>query len=142
MGLYVCTHMSMHACSFLCMTHAQWLCKGFFGVSCYQADMRIYASLTIRQIQVGGRQAWQHVECAVLCPACAQVIIMQTPVGTFFKVHPINGIEWAISVAIGISAIPVSILTRLLTRACKCLPSPTDLRGHRGRRGRRTGEQV
>jgi hypothetical protein len=81
-----------------------------------------------------------RVCCAVLCPACAQVIIMQTPVGTFFKVHPINGIEWAISVAIGISAIPVSILTRLLTRACKCLPSPTDLRGHRGRRGRRTGE--
>lgn len=71
----------------------------------------------------------------LLCPL--QVIIMQTPVGRFFKVHPINGVEWAISVAIGISAIPVSVLTRLLTRACKCLPSPTDLRGKR-RRARKT----
>lgn len=51
---------------------------------------------------------------AVLC--CHQVIIMQTPVGTFFKVHPISGVEWAISIAIGISAIPVSILVRLLSR--------------------------
>lgn len=66
-----------------------------------------------------------------------QVIIMQTPVGRFFKVHPINGVEWAISVAIGISAIPVSILVRLVSRWCTCLPSPTDLRGRR-RRGRRT----
>jgi hypothetical protein len=45
-----------------------------------------------------------------------QVIIMQTPVGRFFKVHPINAAEWGISVAIGISAIPVSVLTRLLSR--------------------------
>lgn len=62
---------------------------------------------------------------------------MQTPVGKFFKVHPITGVEWAISIAIGISSIPVSILIRLLTRACKFLPSPVDLRGKR-RRGRRT----
>jgi hypothetical protein len=66
-----------------------------------------------------------------------QVIIMQTPVGRFFKVHPVNGVEWAISIAIGISAIPVSILTRLATRLCKYLPSPTDLRGKR-EHGRRT----
>lgn len=80
-----------------------------------------------------------HAVClARAARLCVQVIIMQTPVGTFFKVHPINGVEWAISVAIGISAIPVSMLTRLLTRACKCMPSPTDLRGRR-RRGRRTG---
>lgn len=62
---------------------------------------------------------------------------MQTPVGKFFKVHPITGIEWAISIAIGISAIPVSVLVRLLTRCCSCMPNPADLRA-RKRRGRRT----
>lgn len=41
---------------------------------------------------------------------------MQTPVGRFFKVLPLNGIEWAVSIAIGLSAVPVSILTRLASR--------------------------
>eukprot|EP00879_Flechtneria_rotunda_P003828 GHRR01004068.1.p1 GENE.GHRR01004068.1~~GHRR01004068.1.p1 ORF type:complete len:993 (+),score=315.28 GHRR01004068.1:1703-4681(+) len=45
-----------------------------------------------------------------------QVIIMQTPVSQFFKVMPINGIEWAVSIAIGLSAVPVSFLTRLISR--------------------------
>jgi hypothetical protein len=45
-----------------------------------------------------------------------QVIIMQTPVGTFFKVIPLNGAEWGVSFAIGLSAMPISIITRLLSR--------------------------
>jgi hypothetical protein len=46
-----------------------------------------------------------------------QVIIMQTPVGRFFKVRPLNGVEWGVSIAIGLTAVPVSIITRLLSRS-------------------------
>ena len=46
-----------------------------------------------------------------------QAIIMQTPVGLFFKVIPINGVEWGISIGIGAGAVVVSVLTRLITRA-------------------------
>eukprot|EP00878_Enallax_costatus_P000995 GHUV01001127.1.p1 GENE.GHUV01001127.1~~GHUV01001127.1.p1 ORF type:complete len:1156 (+),score=304.08 GHUV01001127.1:371-3838(+) len=52
----------------------------------------------------------------LIVTAALQVIIMQTPVGRFFKVRPINGVEWAISIAIGLSCIPVSVLIRLLSR--------------------------
>lgn len=41
---------------------------------------------------------------------------MQTPVGRFFKVQPIDGLEWGVSIAIGLSAVPVSILVRILSR--------------------------
>jgi hypothetical protein len=41
---------------------------------------------------------------------------MQTPVGIFFKVVPLNGIEWAVSIGIGLTAFPVSFATRLLSR--------------------------
>lgn len=50
-----------------------------------------------------------------------QVIIMQTPVGRFFKVLPINGVEWAISIAIGLSAVPASIVVRLVSRCVMLL---------------------
>ncbi|KAI8473287.1 MAG: plasma membrane calcium ATPase [Monoraphidium minutum] len=37
-----------------------------------------------------------------------------TPMGIFFKVTPLNSAEWGISIAIGATAVPVSLLTRLL----------------------------
>lgn len=43
-----------------------------------------------------------------------QAIIMQTRMGMFFKVIPLNGAEWGVSIAIGASSIPISVLTRLL----------------------------
>eukprot|EP00877_Chromochloris_zofingiensis_P010936 jgi/Chrzof1/6096/Cz17g09160.t1 len=49
-----------------------------------------------------------------------QVIIIQTPVSNFFKIAPLNGPEWGVSIAIGLGAVPVSIATRLITR---CLPT-------------------
>lgn len=45
-----------------------------------------------------------------------QVIIIQTPVSNFFKIAPLNGPEWGVSIAIGLGAVPVSIATRLITR--------------------------
>jgi hypothetical protein len=57
---------------------------------------------------------------------------MQTPVGRFFKVIPIDGVEWAISIAIGLSAVPVSVLTRILSR---CVPQPCGTRPRRKRAG-------
>lgn len=45
-----------------------------------------------------------------------QAIIMQTKMGMFFKVIPLSGIEWGISIAIGASSIPISVATRLLGR--------------------------
>ncbi|WIA22054.1 hypothetical protein OEZ85_004399 [Tetradesmus obliquus] len=72
----------------------------------------------------------------LLVTAGLQVIIMQTPVGRFFKVIPINGVEWGVSIAIGLSAVPVSVLTRLLSRF---LPS---LRIPRRRHGRRTNSSI
>jgi hypothetical protein len=55
---------------------------------------------------------------------------MQTPVGRFFKVIPIDGVEWAVSIAIGLSAVPVSVLTRLLSR---WVPQPCWTRPRRKR---------
>ena len=43
-----------------------------------------------------------------------QAIIMQTKMGMFFKVIPLNGTEWGLSIAIGASSVPVSVVTRLL----------------------------
>jgi len=51
-----------------------------------------------------------------------QAVIMQTPVGRFFKVIPLNAAEWGVCFAIGLTAFPVSLATRLISRACKpCL---------------------
>lgn len=47
-----------------------------------------------------------------------QVIIMQTKMGIFFKVEPVNGTEWGISIAIGVGAVIVSFLTRLISQWC------------------------
>lgn len=46
-----------------------------------------------------------------------QIIIVQTPVSNIFHVAPLNGTEWAISIAIGFGCLPLSILTRFITRA-------------------------
>lgn len=48
--------------------------------------------------------------------ACSQVLIMETPVNTFFKVdsHQ-NGVEWAIAVVAGFCSWPVAALVKLLT---------------------------
>ena len=53
---------------------------------------------------------------SVFAVLTSQVIIMQTPVNMFFKVVPLNGIEWAVSIGIGLTAFPVSFATRLLSR--------------------------
>lgn len=45
-----------------------------------------------------------------------QVVIMQTPMGMFFKVIPLNGTEWGVSIAIGAGAVLVSMVTRLLSK--------------------------
>jgi len=58
-----------------------------------------------------------------------QALIMQTRMGMFFKVLPLNGAEWGISIAIGATATPVSIATRLLGQAM-----PTVRRRRHGRR--------
>jgi hypothetical protein len=63
-------------------------------------------------------------------PPRPQAIIMQTSMGMFFKVLPLNGAEWGVSIAIGATAIPVSIMTRALGRFVP------DVR--RRRKGRRT----
>lgn len=47
-----------------------------------------------------------------------QAIIMQTPVGKFFKVLPLNAAEWGVCVAIGFTAFPVSLLTRVISQHC------------------------
>jgi Ca2+-transporting ATPase len=47
-----------------------------------------------------------------------QAIIMQTPVGKFFKVLPLNAAEWGVSFAIGLTAFPVSLITRIISRQC------------------------
>ncbi len=36
--------------------------------------------------------------------------------GFFFKVVPLSGTEWAVTVAIGVSSIPVSLATRAVCR--------------------------
>ncbi len=62
-------------------------------------------------------------------PLCPQVIIINVPfINTkFFKVQPLKWQEWLVTVAIGFGAIPVSLLTRFLSKA---LPE-TCLRGTR-----------
>ena len=52
----------------------------------------------------------------ILVTVALQVIIMQTKMGVFFKVTPLNGAEWGVSVAIGAGAVLVSVLTRLLAQ--------------------------
>ena len=47
-----------------------------------------------------------------------QVIIMQTPVSKIFKIIPINGIEWAVSIGFGLFSLPLSFATRFISRAC------------------------
>jgi hypothetical protein len=47
-----------------------------------------------------------------------QAVIMQTPVGRFFKVLPLNWAEWGVSIAIGLTAFPVSLITRIISRHC------------------------
>ena len=66
----------------------------------------------------------------VAVTAGLQAIIMQTPLGMFFKVGPLTAAEWGVSVAIGATALPLSFLTRL---AGRLMPG-----GVRRRRGRRT----
>jgi hypothetical protein len=58
----------------------------------------------------------------ILVTVGLQLVIMMTPMGTFFKVIPISGLEWAISVGVGLGAVLVSFLTRLITRLA-CGPS-------------------
>ncbi|KAI8477413.1 MAG: hypothetical protein J3K34DRAFT_453016 [Monoraphidium minutum] len=65
-----------------------------------------------------------------------QVVIMMTKMGIFFKVIPISGAEWGISIAIGAFAIVVSVLTRLFSRWCApCAPACTMRRRGGGKRG-------
>jgi hypothetical protein len=55
-------------------------------------------------------------ETMLTCMIVVQAIIMNF-LGTFFKVVPLNGWEWLISFAIGLGSLPLSFLTRLISRA-------------------------
>ncbi|EIE19492.1 calcium-translocating P-type ATPase [Coccomyxa subellipsoidea C-169] len=46
-----------------------------------------------------------------------QVIIMVTPINRFFRVSTQNWQEWLFAIALGAGALPVALLTKLLTRA-------------------------
>jgi hypothetical protein len=75
-----------------------------------------------------------HPTPASSLPRPPQAIIMQTGMGLFFKVVPLNGAEWGISIAIGATAIPVSVVTRVLGAFV-----PTVRRRRKGRRTLSTG---
>ncbi len=45
-----------------------------------------------------------------------QVIIMVTPINTFFRVSTQNWQEWLFAIALGAGAIPVAIIVKLLSR--------------------------
>jgi len=45
-----------------------------------------------------------------------QIIIVQTPVSTIFKITPLNGVEWAVSLAFGFVSFPLSMATRFISR--------------------------
>ncbi|KIY95446.1 hypothetical protein MNEG_12518, partial [Monoraphidium neglectum] len=64
-----------------------------------------------------------------------QIIIMMTPMGRFFKVIPINGTEWGVSVAIGAFAVVVSVLTRAISQLLVRLGFEPQWRWGRARKG-------
>jgi hypothetical protein len=53
-----------------------------------------------------------------------QALIMQTPINYIFKVVPLNGKEWACTLAIGAGSIPMSFLVRICTRYVLVLVQP------------------
>ncbi|KAG2500891.1 hypothetical protein HYH03_001650 [Edaphochlamys debaryana] len=54
----------------------------------------------------------------ILVTVCFQIIIIEVPfVNTkFFKVQPLNWQEWLITIAIGFGSIPLSLLTRIISK--------------------------
>ncbi len=72
-----------------------------------------------------------------------QVIIMQTPLAGIFKVDNLTGAEWGVSIAIGLSCVPVSLATRFISRQLAGCGWKMRLRSmpsnkHRGKSGRTT----
>ena len=48
-------------------------------------------------------------------PRCMQVVIMVTPVGTFFKVTTQNWEEWLFAIALGAGSLAVSLAVKLMS---------------------------
>lgn len=55
----------------------------------------------------------------LLFTAVFQVIIMETKLNMFFKVHGLEWEEWLASIAIGLGSIPFSLLTRVISRCAR-----------------------
>ena len=48
-----------------------------------------------------------------------QLIIMLTPLATFFRVTHQSGLEWAFAVGVGAVSLPLALLTKLVTRCVR-----------------------
>jgi Ca2+-transporting ATPase len=58
---------------------------------------------------------WIFASVWVITVACQVVIMVVEPVGNIFKVDPLSGLEWGISIAIGVGSLLVSFLTKIVT---------------------------
>ena len=45
-----------------------------------------------------------------------QLIIMLTPLATFFRVTHQSGLEWLFAIGVGAVSLPLALLTKLITR--------------------------
>ena len=52
----------------------------------------------------------------VITVGCQVIIMVVAPIGNIFKVDPLSGLEWGISIAIGFGSLIVSLATKVITR--------------------------
>ena len=82
--------------------------------------MQFFNELNARKIEdelnvfenLGASRIFHYVLVGTLA---FRVIIMETPINQYFHVHGLTGVEWGISIAIGLVGMPVALLTKLLS---------------------------
>lgn len=60
--------------------------------------------------------SWIFPSVWVITVACQVIIMVIEPVGNIFKVDPLSGLEWGVSIAIGLGSLVVSFITKIITK--------------------------
>jgi len=96
--------------------HVNTLVFNFFIIA--QIFNEINSRKIMDELNLFDRILTNHIFVGVLIiTAGLQLVFMLTPVGEFFEISEISGGEWALCIALGFAVVPLSLATRVISRA-------------------------
>lgn len=95
-----------------CGAHSMLRCAVLCYLTCQAGSQAVYMGHLLRRpYALGGEQATETPR-----PACLPQVLIMFFLGGIFKVERLTGLEWLISVLIGLGSLPVCLLSKAATK--------------------------